>query len=179
MPIDPRDVPEPVRPYAAAAADYVWNALRLELEFHEASLSVLDHYLARAREEEGPIRDLVAAAVGCFFGEFLRRSLGGTWHCEGGEPAAWELELPSGVVVRPVGMAAEALALEEVEGYDGSVYVPDEHLSSLRKVLDSEGPVAPERYYSLVNRYEVLQGLLARLTEAVAAQASRNKPSPG
>ena len=172
MPIDLQEIPEAVRPYAASAADYVWNALKVELDFHQASLSILEHYLAKARETEGPVRDLVAAAVGCFFGELLRRRFGGSWEYPTELPAGWEVHLPRGVVVRPVGMVAEALAMDEVEGYDGSIYVPDEHLSTLKRVFEEMGPVEPERYYSLTNRFEVLQKLLDVL-------ASRTGPAAG
>ena len=176
MPIDPKSLPEEIAPYVAAAADYVFNAYKVDLDLSVESLAVVDHYIAKARNAEPAIRDLLAAAMGTYFGEALRRDMDGHWDLtEGQEPNQWILDLPQGISLRPVGMAAEALALDEVEGYDGAIYVPDDQVSVLRAVLEAQDPLPPEQYYALSTRFEVIQ----KVTEALAAAKQRSIQKPG
>ncbi len=170
MPIDPETIPEEIAPYVAAAADYIFNAFKVDLDLSVESLAVIDHYITTARPVAPSLLDLLAAAMGAYFGEALRRDMDGTWTmAEGQTSAQWLLELPQGISFRPVGMAAEALALEEVDGYDAAVYVPDDQVEVLAAVLDAQGALPPERYYALSTRYEVIQ----KITEALIG-ARRN-----
>lgn len=171
MPIDLKTLPEEIAPYVAAAVDYIFNAYRVDLDLSVESLAVVDHYITKARDAEPAIRDLLATAIGAYFGEALRKEMDGDWDLtEGREPAQWILDLPQGISLRPVGMAAEALAMDEVEGYDGAIYVPDDQISVLGAVLKAQDPLPPEQYYALSTRFEVIQ----KVTEALVAAKQRS-----
>ncbi len=165
MPIDPKNLPEEIAPYVAAATDYIFNAYKMDLDLSLESLAVIEHYLSKARPLDPALLDLLAAAMGSYFGEALRREMNGSWNfSQGGTPAQWILDLPPGLTLRPVGMVAEALALDEVEGYDGSLYLPDDELQVLQAVLQAQPPLPPERYYALSTRIDVIQKVAESMT---------------
>ena len=76
---------------------------------------------ARAEALKPEVLALVAPALGAYLGEVAIARFGGHWVIEGDDPADWRVELePAPLAFYPVGMAAEALRGEEVDGYDAS-----------------------------------------------------------
>ena len=72
----------------------VRNASGLELDFTPETLPMLDHYLSETRdlprEPVGdPVRGLVAALAGAFFGEVVRRTFPARWAAGDPDPMAW------------------------------------------------------------------------------------------
>lgn len=53
--------------------------------------------------------ELVAATAGAYFGEVVRRRLGGSWHLPSNDPGTWRLVLPSGLWFWPVAMVMAAI----------------------------------------------------------------------
>jgi hypothetical protein len=127
--------PEQVLEFASQAVEYVRRALGVTLEYDSETLPILDHYLrqvvtapagrpssgahgnggngrsgnGRSSRDEGaarpPATELVAATAGAYFGEVVRRRLGGSWHLPSTDPGSWRLVLPSGLWFWPAAMA--------------------------------------------------------------------------
>jgi hypothetical protein len=86
-----------VEQLAAAFREQVHRALGVELPDASGStaLAFVDHYLAMLRDEtREPIVSLVAANAGAWFGELVRREIGGTWIGDG-DPGAEERRGPA------------------------------------------------------------------------------------
>ncbi len=132
------------------------------------SLAFVDHYVAQTAA--GPVNDevlaLVAPALGAYLGEVAIARFGGRWVTEGGDPAAWRVELePVELRFFPTGMAAEALRHGEVEGYDASFSTRAEWTGPLEEALAALPPVDEQYYYSLTGRFETLEHAVDVLVE--------------
>src|SRR5438094_13259 len=107
--------------FVLAAKSYVQRALGVELDDTETSLAFVDHYAQSARPLKDELLALVAPALGSYLGQIAIAKFGGRWVMESENPAEWRIELdPVPLRFHPIGMAAEALRGEEVEGYDAS-----------------------------------------------------------
>src|SRR5262245_8078766 len=102
-------VPARVREYAEQAVVYVRRALGVALEYDSDTLPLLDHYLRMVPEEQGATVQLVIATSGAYFGEVVRRRLGGRWEVVGDE-TDWRVVLPTGLNFSPLGFVASAIA---------------------------------------------------------------------
>ena len=164
--------PAPVQPFYDAARDYVKRALGVELDDSEESLAYVDHYITlttRAEAADSRLRPevlaLIAPALGAYLGQVAIARFGGRWVLEG-DPAEWRIELdPAPLTFHPVGMAAEALRGEEVEGYDASFTTREDLMGPLLEALESAPPVDEDYYYSLTGRLETLAHALDILIE--------------
>jgi hypothetical protein len=161
--------PPPVQPFYDAACNYVERALKVKLDRSEESLAYVDHYVtetARAEALKPDVLALVAPALGAYLGEVAIARFGGKWVTDGDDPAAWRVELePAPLWFHPVGMAAEALRGDEVEGYDASFATREELMGPLLEALESSPPVDEKYYYSLTGRFETLTHALDVLIE--------------
>jgi len=110
--------PAQVMEYASQVVEYVRRSLGVSLAYDSETLPVLDHYLrqvamaAPSRASEQPevlAADLLAATAGAYFGEVVRRRVGGSWHLPSGDPGTWRLVLPSGLWFFPAAMAMAAI----------------------------------------------------------------------
>ncbi len=111
--------PDEIIDFASQTVDYVRRSLGVTLEYDSETLPILDHYLrqvladpesGRANERQQPAAvDLVAATSGAYFGEVVRRRLGGSWHLPSADPGSWRLVLPSGLWFFPAAMAMAAI----------------------------------------------------------------------
>ena len=161
--------PPPVQPFYDAARKYVERALGVALDDSEESLAYVDHYIrttARAEALKPEVLALVAPALGAYLGQVAIARFGGRWVVEGEDPAGWRVELePAPLTFHPVGMAAEALRGEEVEGYDASFSTREDLMGPLDEALESTPPVDEAYYYSLTGRLETLAHALDILVE--------------
>src|SRR6202000_3367386 len=125
-------VPARVREYAEQAVAYVKRALGVTLEYDSDTLPLLDHYLRTVGEAETHAIQLVIATAGSYFGEVVRRNLGGRWELQpSGEAsphrvddADWRVVLPTGLNFSPVGFVASALAQADVDDFDCELDAP-------------------------------------------------------
>jgi len=89
-------VPARVREYADQVVTYVQRALGVRLEYDSDTLPLLDHYLRTVPElsaGQPATLKLVLATSGAYFGEVVRRRLGGRWEASGAdEPQNGESE---------------------------------------------------------------------------------------
>jgi hypothetical protein len=161
--------PPSVQPFYDAAKTYVQRALGVTLDDSEESLAYVDHYVdksGRADALKPEVLALVAPALGAYLGQVAIARFGGKWVIEGEDPADWRVELePAPLWFHPVGMAAEALRGEEVDGYDASFATRDDLMGPLLEALESAPPVDEAYYYSLTGRLETLAHALDILVE--------------
>jgi hypothetical protein len=171
--------PAPVQPFYDAARKYVQRAVGVELDDSEESLAYVDHYItstARAEALKPEVLALVAPALGAYLGQVALKRFGGKWIVEGDDPAGWRVELAAApLTFYPVGMAAEALRGEEVEGYDASFSTREDLTGPLLEALDTTPPVDEAYYYSLTGRLETLTHALDILSEI--ERRKRDKPN--
>lgn len=168
--------------------EQVRRALGVQLDGSRTSLAFVDHYLSLAREEERePIVSLLAAGAGAYFGELVRREMGGTWVGDGQDPRRLRLLVePQFIHFSPVDQAYEAIAGQGVEADDPRL-APGPAFDSafgLRPPQTDEGdepepgqdeadwlsdrlaelsPVPEDEFYSLTCRFETLELMLELL----------------
>jgi hypothetical protein len=164
-----RDCPEPVREYAGQAVAYVERAIGVPLEYDSDTLPVLDHYLRSVPAQRPATRDLIVTTAGAYFGEVIRRRLGGGWDLAAGDPAGWRLVLPSGLSFSPAGLVAAAIELDDVTDLDASFDVPPQLRPHLEDVLSRMAEVTVETFYSLCGRFDTLEHIQSVLL-AIAAE---------
>jgi hypothetical protein len=167
-----------LQPYYRAACDYVRRATGLDLDGSETSLAFLDHYVHKSREKGAigeELVDLLGPALGVYFGEVARHRLGGHWEALGDAPANWQIVVDAvSLTFHPVGMAAEALVLDEVEGYDASFQSRPEWMELLGEALAAAPPVEEQYYYSFTGRLETLEKVAELLTEFERRRREQN-----
>jgi hypothetical protein len=170
---DEAGVPANVLEYAGRTVEYVKNALGVTLEYDSDTLPLLDHYLSDVPTDSAPAVALVVATAAAYFGEVVRRRLGGRWEATGDDVSAWRMILPTGVQFSPAGFVAIAIARSEAVELDSGLEAPDRMRPYLQDALARMSPVTEDDYYSLGGRldtiehvHEVLVGVAAKLLGA-------------
>jgi len=173
------DVPVRVREYADQAVEYVRRALGLPLEYDSDTLPLLDHYLRDVPQDPSQTAalQLVILTAGAYFGEVVRRRLGGRWDMTGETEAQWRVVLPTGLHFSPMGFVASAITRTEGDDIDASIDAPQRMRPYLQQALQRMGEVSEEDYYSLCGRLDTLEHLHEVLV-AVAAQMMGNAADP-
>jgi hypothetical protein len=166
------DAPQRVREYADQAVAYVRRALGVALEYDSDTLPLLDHYLRTVPGEQGATVELVVATSGAYFGEVVRRRLGGRWDTSGEEPE-WRVVLPTGLNFSPTGFVASAIAQADLDNVDTALDAPPRMLPYVQQTLARMGEVSIDDYYSLCGRLDTLEHVHEVLV-AVAAQMLGN-----
>jgi hypothetical protein len=177
-------IPARVREYANQAVEYVRRALAMTLEYDSDTLPVLDHYLRTVTSgAQAEALELVITTAGCYFGEVVRRRLGGRWEIASRldleeprppgptihEEGEWRVVLPTGLNFSPLGFVACAIAQSDVEELDSEFDAPPRMRPYVQQTLARMGEVPLEDYYSLCNRLDTLEHVHEVLV-AVAAQ---------
>jgi hypothetical protein len=169
-------VPARVREYADQAVTYVRRSLGITLEYDSNTLPLLDHYLRSVDPALGDGQtatiQLVIATSGAYFGEVVRRRLGGRWEL-GAEEADWRVVLPTGLNFSPAGFVAAAIAQADLDDLDSEFDAPPRMRPYVQQALDRMGEVSVEEYYSLCGRLDTLEHVHEVLV-AVAAQMMGN-----
>jgi hypothetical protein len=181
--------PRNVEEYAGRTVEYVRRALGLALEYDSDTLPLLDHYLGTVPSDRPEMIELVVATAGAYFGEVVRRHIGGRWDGTTEEIAEWRLVLPTGVTFSPAGFVAAAIARsEELEELDSGLDAPPRMRPYLADALSRMGDVTEDDYYSLCGRldtlehvHEVLVAVAAKLLgdeDGVPGDADDPEPEP-
>ncbi len=181
-------VPARVSEFADQAVAYVRNALGVALEYDSDTLPLLDHYLRNVPSEQPAATALIVATSGAYFGEVVRRRLGGRWELpaksgplaeNGEEPrppvegADWRVVLPTGLSFSPAGFVAAAIAMADLADLDSEIEAPPRMRPHVQQALARMGEVSIEEYYSLCGRLDTLEHIHEVLV-AVAAQMMGN-----
>ena len=161
------------------------RALGLELreDLGKTALAYTDHYLSLLRDEtREPIVSLVAAGAGAWFGELVRREIGGQWIGDGEDPRRLRLLLERQFVYfSPVYLAYEAIfsgspdpgdpRLPHGATLDGAYHLrkqtePGDEIDDHAWVTDrlaEAAPVSEDVFFSLTGRFETLELILELL----------------
>jgi hypothetical protein len=164
-------VPARVSEYADQVVAYVRRAIGLTLEYDSDTLPLLDHYLRTLAEvgaEQPATVQLVVATAGAYFGEVVRRRLGGRWEIAD-EDIEWRVVLPTGLNFAPAGVVATAIAKADLDDVDSELDAPPRMRPYVQRALERMGEVSVEDYYSLCGRLDTLEHVHEVLV-AVAAQ---------
>ena len=166
-------VPARIREYADQAVAYVHKALGVSLEYDSDTLPLLDHYLRTVPPDQIATLQLVIATAGSYFGEVVRRRLGGRWEASSNEEKGWRVWLPTGINFSPAGFVAAAIAQADLDDLDYEIDAPPRMRPYLQQALSRMGEVSVEDYYSLCGRLDTLEHVHEVLV-AVAAQMMGN-----
>lgn len=173
-------MPAQVTEYAEQVVEYVRRSLGVKLEYDSDTLPLLDHYLRAPDIAAGNVAatQLVVSTAGAYFGEVVRRRLGGRWELtsaseRGDGPGrtvdSWRVVLPTGLNFSPAGMVASAIAQADLDDLDTEIDAPSRMRPYVEQALARMGEVTVDDYYSLCGRLDTLEHLHEVLV-AVAAQ---------
>ena len=165
----PPTTTERVTEYARQAVEYVRRAIGLELAFDSDTLPLLDHYLRSVPDDQPSAIELIATTSGAYFGEVVRRRLGGRWDTSSEVVTEWRVVLPTGINFAPAGFVAAAIVRAELEDLDTALDAPPRMRPYLEQTLARMGEVTFDDYYSLCGRLDTLEHVHEVLV-AVAAQ---------
>jgi len=164
--------PQIVLELVASLVRFVAQAYHLAekgLDLTPETLSFLDQYVRDARadvREKPETLVLLEGAVGAYLGEVIRRAHGGYWEAEG-EPDTWRVLLkPVFLSFNPVGMAREALTLEEQPGWHAHLETDPAETEMLERRLAALPDADEEEYYAPTTRFDVVHIAV----DALAAQ---------
>ena len=164
--------PQRVGEYAGQAAEYVRRAIGTELEYDSDTLPLLDHYLRTAKTNDAAALELLVTTAGSYFGEVVRRQLGGRWEGIDDDPHDWRVVLPTGLNISPTSIVAAAiLRKDDIDGFDTRIDAPPAMLTYVKQALSRMGHTTVDDYFSLCGRLDTLEHLQEVLV-AVAAQLS-------
>lgn len=177
------DSPRQIIEFAARTVDQVRAVIGVELGYDSETLPVVDHYLSTVPADQAATVRLIAAATGAYFGEVVRRLLGGRWELEESQPLHARMILSWGLSFAPAGIVAAAIlenddigAVGDVMGgdIDTGFQVPDVIRSHIQETLARMSPVSDSDYYSLCCRLDTLEHL-QEVMLATMAQAQRKR----
>lgn len=167
--------PSLVEEMATTCVSYVREALSLTLDYTPETLPILDHYVRTKVGDPTPeLAQLLITTLGAYFGEVIRRSLpGARWYAPETEYTEFRVEFdPFFLHFNPLGVAAEVLEGEDVEGYGTHFQILDEARASIEDALVSNESVSADDYYSFTIRYETLELVTSVL---IGLEESRQK----
>ena len=129
------DAPAPVREFAEQAVAYVRRAVGVALEYDSDTLPLLDHYLHTVPADQADTLKLVIATAGAYFGEVVRRRLGGRWEAASPDNTQWRVVLPTGLNFSPTGFVASAIAQADLADLDSEIAAPPRMLPYVQQTL--------------------------------------------
>jgi hypothetical protein len=151
--------PVQVAELAGACVRFVRARYGATLDFEPDTLSFVDHWVREARTElkERPeLVELVQSAAGAYLGEVIRREFGAFWDTEG-DHAEWRLLLSTVFCAfNPIGMAREALMLEEADGWHAHFELDPGEKDVIEARLAALPSVRSDEYYAPSTRYDVV-----------------------
>ncbi len=173
-----RETPACVTEYATQLVHYVQKAIGIELTYDSETLSVLDHYLQQTPRNNTAIRDVIATTAGAYWGEVVRKTLGGTWTIQSqDEPFTWKFTLPGGLTFFPANIAVVSIMHEDVDGYDDAFHANPKMLSFFQDSMAESSSVSIEVYYSLTNKFDTLEQLQDLMLAYATQKTQKQSPN--
>jgi hypothetical protein len=170
--------PGKVQEYAEQAVAYVRRSLGMTLEFDSDTLPVLDHYLRSVPKDQSAATELIVVTSGAYFGEVVRRQLGGRWELNE-DPKLWRVVLPAGLSFSPAGLAASAIMQAELADLDTAIDAPARMKTYVQQALERMGDVSEDAYYSLSGRLDTIEHLHEVLVTVAAQLLGETKGGDG
>jgi hypothetical protein len=167
--------PPRVAELARAAVEYVKRAIGLELTYDSDTLPLLDHYLRTVPDNQPATVELVATTSGAYFGEVVRRTLGGRWDTSADDITDWRIVLPTGLNFSPAGFAAAAIVRADLDDLDTTMDAPPRMRPFVEATLARMGDVTEDDYYSLCGRLDTLEHVHEVLVAVAAKLIGKEK----
>ena len=161
-------VPPQVQAYADRAVEYVRRAVGVALEFDSDTLPLLDHYLRNVPPDQAEAIALIATTAGAYFGEVVRRHIGGRWDVSDADAKKWRVFLPAGLNFAPASLVTAAIEKKEFDD-EVALEAPERMKPYVEQALSRMGNATVDEYYSLCGRLDTIEHLHEVLV-AVAAQ---------
>lgn len=158
----------------------VTEAFGVQPDMTPETLPLADGFLREVAASAHPShRERLLTAIGCYFGEVVRRKLDARWAVDGSDPHQWRIELRSCFLYfSPVGMAGEVMFGCETPEHDGSFGTHDDTHDDLAQMLAAAAPYSEDEYYSLSGRVDVLELVSDWLVARRLVQARGHRPEP-
>jgi hypothetical protein len=176
---DPDALAEPppaVAELAAACVRFVATRYGAMLDFSPDTLSFVDQWVREARAElavkhrDESLERIVEDAAGAYLGEVVRRAFGARWFADG-ETSGWRLYLSTVYCAfNPVGLAREALLLDDAEGWHAHFELDPGEREGIEKRLAALPEVEEDEYYAPSTRFDVVHIVVDALREGMRAR---------
>ncbi|HSO39500.1 MAG TPA: hypothetical protein VLT33_43530, partial [Labilithrix sp.] len=168
--------PPAVAELCAACMRFVASKYKVALDGSPDTLSLVDQYVREAREAykaRPESLDLVAPAVGAYLGEVMRQELDAEWFVDGSHEA-WRLYFHNVYLAfNPIGMAREAITMEESVGWHGHLQLDPAERELIEERLAIMPHVDEDEYYLPTTRFDVVMVVV----ETLIARAEANGTS--
>jgi hypothetical protein len=159
--------PQTVQEFSEVCVRYVQRAFEIELDYEPDTLSILDHYVLQARadmKERPEALDLLAAAVGAYLGEVLRRQYDCWWAFPREEPSGWELRFSNVYLsIRPMMLAYASLAPNDDDWFSQAMVLEDDARQTIHERLAQLPPVSEEDFLRPTTQMEVIDIIIDHL----------------
>jgi hypothetical protein len=159
----PHDRPPPpgvVQELSASCARFVLAKYKVPLDGTSDTLSILDQYVRDARTDivvQPASLPLLAATIGAYLGEVIRRAFDASWYV-GGDYDAWRLDFHDVFLTfNPLGMAYEALTLHDAEGWHAHLEMDDAEKDDILGRLARLPNVTDDEFFAPSTRYDVVE----------------------
>jgi hypothetical protein len=170
------DTPELINELAAACVTYVHKSLGLTLDYTQDTLPILDHYVRTAQGAPGEVMALMAAPIGAYFGEVIRRSLPGVrWHLADSHQSI-RLEWESCFLwFNPIGVAREVIGRENEPDWHAQPQLLDADRPLVESALEQAGEVREDDYFTFSVRYEAVELMASVLLARSVTQGKHGR----
>jgi len=134
----------------------------VELDYTPETLSLVDYYMERAREnvtERPELLEVVTRSVGAYFGEVVRRTFHGFWRLPSGDAHDWQVCMQEVyLAINPIGVAWDAVrASAEHEGPSSELVLDRDEVETVERRLAALPEVPEDQYWLLTTRIEVIE----------------------
>lgn len=160
--LEPRDLPPPppnVAELCAAGMRFVASKYKVALDGTPDTLSLVDQYVRDARDavrERPESVDLVAPALGAYFGEVVRQAFGAEWFADGSYESYRLYFSNVYLSFNPIGTMREALLLEEQAGWHAHFVLDPGERDIIEERLAAMPEVDEEEYFLPTTRFDVI-----------------------
>lgn len=158
--------PPAIAELCAACIRFVASKYKVALDGTPDTLSLVDQYVREAREaakERPESVDLVAPAIGAYLGEVMRQAFGAEWFAEGSYESYRLYFSNVFLSLNPIGMAREAILLEEQEGWHAHLALDPGQRDIVEMRLSVMPEVDEEEYFLPSTRFDVIEVIVQTL----------------
>ncbi len=176
VPLEPlAPPPTAVAELCAACMRYVAGKYKVALDGTPDTLSLVDQYVREAREayrQRPESLELVAPAIGAYLGEVMRQAFRAEWFADGTHEG-WRLYFHHVYLTfNPIGMAREAITMEEAEGYHAHLGLDPAEREAIDERLAGMPAVDEEEYYLPTTRFDVVTVVVETLRARAEASGT-------